>query len=92
MNKYRNVSGTTLHIDCIACTIHMEPQQILFLPRCRDARFYTKIGKLVVVRKEITKPRFQDNTPVPKKRGKKRTQKWKNKKEETIKHEKVENK
>ena len=88
MLKYRNISGATLHIDCISCTVHMEPQQIMFLPKCRDSRFYMKIGKLALVRKEQV---IVKSDP-PKRRGKKRTRKWKKSKEEKNKHEKVENK
>jgi hypothetical protein len=71
----------------------MEPEQTLFLPRSRDTRFYTKIGKLVIIRKEPPKPRVKKKaSSPPRKRGRKRKQKWKKPKEENIKQEKVENK
>jgi len=50
MKKYKNVSGTPLALDCITKTVYMKPGEVLSLPRSRDIRYYSGLGKLVLIK------------------------------------------
>lgn len=52
MKKYKNISSTTLALDCITKTIFIKSQEILQLPRSRDVRYYCGLGKLKLVREQ----------------------------------------
>jgi len=59
MQKYKNVSNDTLHLDSMTHTIHLSPGETMTLPASRDVRYYSGLKKLIVVRdnKHEGKPR-----------------------------------
>lgn len=50
MKKYKNISKTTLALDCIIKTVYMRPGEVLALPRSRDVRYYAGLRKLQMIR------------------------------------------
>lgn len=50
MKKYKNISKTTLALDCIIKTVYMRPGEVLTLPRSRDVRYYAGLRKLQMIR------------------------------------------
>lgn len=52
MRRYKNVSRTLLHLDCMDRTVHLGPGEETCLPVTRDVRFYLKTRQLIVLREE----------------------------------------
>ena len=56
VDKYKNISNSVLHLDCMTHTIHLEPGETATLPATRDVRYYSGIKQLIVVRDKMNKP------------------------------------
>ena len=54
MKKYKNITSTALALDCISKTIYLKPGETMYLPRTRDVRYYSGLGKLKLVREKNT--------------------------------------
>lgn len=60
MKKYRNITQTTLAIDCLIRTVYIRPGEIATLPETRDVRYYAGIRYLV----KIKEPRANNKVKV----------------------------
>lgn len=52
MKKYKNITSTTIALDCITRTIYIKSGESLYLPRSRDVRYYSGLGKLKIVKEK----------------------------------------
>lgn len=89
MKKYKNITSSTLAIDCFTKTIYVSPGEEVLLPSTRDVRHYSRLKSLILVKER--KQQSENKKPSYRPRRNKNKRFKKSKEELFIQEEKEEN-